>query len=44
MIVRIVNREDPDQCEERGGSVVECLTGDRGIAVSRLTRDTVLCP
>ena len=28
----------------RSGSVVEYLTRDRGIAGSRLTRDTVLCP
>ena len=31
-------------CEEGGGSVVECLTRDRGIAGSSFTRGTVLCP
>ena len=30
--------------EERGGSVVECLTQDRGAAGLRLTRGTALCP
>ena len=30
--------------EERGGSVVEFLTQDRGVAGSSLTRGTVLCP
>ena len=30
--------------EERGGSVVECLTRDRGVVGSNLTRGTVLCP
>ena len=30
MSVRIANREDFDQSEEHGGSVVECLTRDRG--------------
>ena len=29
---------------ERSGSVVECLTGDRGVAGSSLTCVTVLCP
>ena len=33
-------------CNERehSGSVVECLTGDRGAAGSSLTGVTVLCP
>ena len=30
--------------EERGGSVVECLTRDRGVAASSLTGGTVLYP
>ena len=29
---------------ERSGSVVECLTGDRGAAGSSLTGVTALCP
>ena len=29
---------------ERSGSVVECLTGDRGTAGSSLTGVTALCP
>ena len=29
---------------ERGGSVVECLTQDRGVEGSSLTGGTVLCP
>ena len=29
---------------ERSGSVVECLTRDRGVAGSSLTGVTVLCP
>ena len=31
-------------CGERSCSVVECLTGDRGAAGSRLTGVTALCP
>ena len=30
-------------CKECGGSVVECLTGDQGVAGSSLTEDTALC-
>ena len=30
--------------EERGGSVVECLTQDRGVVGSSLTSCTALCP
>ena len=30
--------------EEGGGSMVECLTQDRGIADSSLTGGTALCP
>ena len=30
--------------EESGGSVVECLTRDRGVVGSSLTGGTVLCP
>ena len=30
--------------EECGGSVVECLTLDRGVAGSILTRGAALCP
>ena len=30
--------------KEHGGSVVECLTRDRGVAGSRLTGGTALCP
>ena len=32
------------QREERGGSLVLCLTRDRGDAGSSLTRGTALCP
>ena len=28
----------------RGGSVVKCLTQDQGVAGSRLTGGTALCP
>ena len=31
-------------CEERAGSLVECLTQDQGVAGSSLTGSTVLCP
>ena len=31
-------------CGERDGSVVECLTRDRGVAGLSLTRSTALCP
>ena len=30
--------------EEHGGSVVECLTRDLGVAGSSLTGDTTMCP
>ena len=33
-----------DQPRERSGSVVECLTQDRGTVGSRLTDVTALCP
>ena len=34
----------PSHVEERGGSVVECMTGDRVVAGSSLTESTALCP
>ena len=37
------NSEEPDQTR-RSGSVVECLTRDRGVASSSLTGCTVLSP
>ena len=38
------NQLDNDIEWERSGSVVECLTRDRGVAGSSLTGVTVLCP
>ena len=35
---------DLNSNRERSGSVVECLTRDRGAAGSSLTRVTALCP
>ena len=37
------NKLTTSNCEERGGSVVECLTQDRGVAGSSLTGGTALC-
>ena len=34
----------PSHVEEHGGSVVECWTGDEGVAGWSLTESTVLCP
>ena len=41
--MRFVWREKKN-VTERSGSVVECLTQDRGAAGSNLTSVTVLCP
>ena len=46
MLFRLINNEDPDQTaqeqSERSGSVVECLTRDKGAAGSSLTGVTAL--
>ena len=45
--VYVANRGDPDQIRlllKDSGSVVECLTRDRGAAGLSLTDVTVLCP
>ena len=32
------------EAEGHGGSVIECLNPNRGVAASRLIGDTALCP
>ena len=44
MLPDIINGQAHCLYRERSGSVVECLTRDRGAAGSSLTGVTVLCP
>ena len=44
IMTRTVNCDIKPQTRERSGSVVECLTQDRGVAGSSLTGVTALCP
>ena len=42
--IDLVRTEADERMRERSGSVVECLTRDRGAAGLSLTGITVLCP
>ena len=40
----LIFKKNQKLSEEHGGSVVKCLTRDRGVVGSSLTGGTVVCP